>query len=321
MAGSLELFLILFFSLVLVWATDLVISALKVLADETRLGKFALTSFILALATSIPELFVGITSALEGRPNLALGNVLGSNIADLSLVIGGGALLAGEVMVLGEIFTRDIFSTLIVSLLPILLLLDKTLSRFDGAVLFLVYLFYQITVLRGKRKEMNGKGWVKRLLKKLVAAGGNHKKEWARFFLGVVFLLLSADFLVKAATKLALTFSIPILLIGLFLVAVGTSLPELSFSLQGIKKKESGMVVGDLLGSVVANSTLILGLTAILRPIKIISFNDYFLATVFFIFIFALFYFFIRTKRKLERWEGAMLIVVYLVFAMVEILR
>ena len=71
MAGSLELFLILFFSLTLVWATDLLTSSLKVLSDETKVGKFALTSFILALATSIPELFVGITAAFEGRPTLA----------------------------------------------------------------------------------------------------------------------------------------------------------------------------------------------------------------------------------------------------------
>lgn len=321
MAGSLELFLILFFSLILVWATDVLISALKILADETKLGKFALTSFILALATSIPELFVGVTSALENRPNLCLGNVLGSNIADLSLVVGGAALLGGEVMVLGKVFTRDIFLTFIVSILPIFLLLDKALSRFDGVVLILVYLFYQITVLRGKRQELNGPGWIKRLLKRLSPLSSNHKKEWLKFSLGVVLLLLSADLLVKASTRLALTFSIPILLIGLFLVAVGTSLPELSFSFQAIKRKEAGMVFGDLLGSLVANSTLILGTTATLHPIKIAAFGDFLLATIFFLFIFGLFYFFTKTKRKLERWEGAILLLVYVFFAAIELLR
>lgn len=320
MAGSLELFLILFFSLILVWATDLLISSLKVLSDETKLGKFALTSFILALATSIPELFVGITSAFEGRPNLSLGNILGSNIADLSLVIGGAACLGGEVMVLGQVFTRDIFLTFIVSILPIFLLLDQTLSRLDGVILFLVYLFCQITVLRGKRKETRGPGWIKRLLKRLVTVSGNHKKEWASFFLGVALLLLSADLLVKSATHLAISFSIPIVLVGLFLVAVGTSLPEFSFELQAIKRREGEMVFGDLLGSVVANSSLILGVTAILHPIKIVAFEDYLLATAFFLFIFGIFYFFIKTKRKLERWEGVVLIGLYLLFALIELL-
>lgn len=321
MAGSVDLFLILSFSLVLVWATDLLIGSLKILSEETKVGKIALTTFILALATSIPELFVGITAAFEGRPGLSLGNVLGSNIADLSLVIGGAALLGGEVIVLGEVFTRDMFLTFLVSVLPIFLLLDKTLSRFDGAVLFLVYLFYQITVLKGKRKDSNGPGWIKRLLKRLVPLSGNHKKEWLKFFLGVVLLLVSADLLVRSAMNLAVSFSIPIILIGLFLVAIGTSLPELSFELQAIKRKEAGMVYGDLLGSVVANSSLVLGVTAILHPIKINFFDDFLLATVFFLFIFGLFYFFTKTKRKLERWEGVVLLGLYFLFALIELLR
>ena len=321
MAGSLELFLILFFSLTLVWATDLLISSLKTLADETKVGKFALTSFVLALATSIPELFVGITSAFEGRPILALGNVLGSNIADLSLVIGGAALLGGELRVVGNIFNRDTILTFFASFLPIVLLLDKTLSRLDGVVLVLVYLFFQITVLKGKRKDAYGKGWIKRLLKKIIPMATNHKKEWGNFFLGSALLLLSADLLVRAATKLALSFSIPMLLVGLFLVAIGTSLPELSFELQAIKKREVGMVFGDLLGSIVANSTLILGITSLLHPIKIAAFEDFIIATVFFLFLFALFYCFMKTKRKLEKWEGAILLGFYLLFALIELLR
>ena len=321
MTESLILFLILSFSLILVWATDLLISSLKILADETKVGKIALTSFILALATSIPELFVGITSAIEGRPSLSLGNVLGSNIADLSLVVGGAALLAGEVRVVGNVFNRDLFLTFLVSLLPIFLLLDKTLSRFDGTVLFLVYLFCQVTVLRGKRKETQGQGWIKRLLKRIVPLSGNHKKEWAKFFLGVVLLLVSADLLVRSATHLAISFSIPILLIGLFLVAIGTSLPELSFEIQAIKRREIGMFFGDLLGSIVANSTLVLGITSILRPIKITLFEDYLLATGFFLALFGVFYLFTKTKRKLERWEGAVLLGLYLLFALIELFR
>ena len=321
MEGAFNLFLILFFSLSLVWATDLLISSLKILSEETKVGKFALTSFILALATSIPELVVGITAALEGKPALVLGNVLGSNIADLSLVIGGAALLGGEVLVLGEVFTRDMFLTFLVSILPIFLLLDKTLSRLDGAVLLFLYLFYQFTVLRGKRKETRGRGWIKRLLKRLVPLSGNHKREWANFFLGAALLLLSADLLVKSAAHLASSFLIPLLLIGLFLVAVGTSLPELSFEISAIKRREVGMVFGDLLGSVVANSSLILGVTSLLHPVKISAFEDFLLATTFFVFIFGLFYFFTRTKRKLERWEGAVLLFLYLTFALVELLR
>jgi cation:H+ antiporter len=108
------------------------------------------------------------------------------------------------------------------------------------------------------------------------------------------------------------------LLVGLFLVAIGTSLPELAFELKAIREKEPGMVFGDLLGSVVANGTLIIGITSLISPIKIQAFNEYLLATAAFVVIFGVFYLFIRTKKKLERWEGAVLLGAYVIFILLE---
>ena len=93
----------------LISGVDILVVNLKTLSRQTRIGQFAITSFLLALATSLPELVVGVTAALEGKPNLALGNVLGSNIADMSLVIGGAALVSGVVVVKGVFLRRDVF--------------------------------------------------------------------------------------------------------------------------------------------------------------------------------------------------------------------
>ena len=116
------LLLIVIFCFLLIKATEILVQALNSLAKSTHLGKFAITSFLLALATSLPELFVGISAALEGSPELALGNVLGSNIANLSLVIGGAAIIGGTLAVTGGFLKEEIFYTFLAGALPLLLL-------------------------------------------------------------------------------------------------------------------------------------------------------------------------------------------------------
>jgi len=282
------------------------------------LGKFAITSSLLALATSFPELFVGITAALEGKPNLALGNIIGSNIANVSLVIGGAALIGGTVAVRGTFLRRDVFYAFLAGCAPMIFLLDKSLSRVDGLILLTFYGLYNTLVFverrRGKISGQDEGGFIFRVIRRLNHKGARKDLGW--IFLGVALLLFSADMLVRIASRIALAFNIPLLLIGLFLVAVGTSLPELAFGLEAIRKKQSEMVFGDLLGSVVANATLIIGITALISPIKIRAFDEYLLATIAYVLLFGAFYFFIRTKRRLERWEAAFLLGFYLAFAL-----
>lgn len=319
-----DLVLIILFSLILVKAADILIVNLKSLSESTRLGRFAVTSFLLALGTSLPELFVGVTSALEGQPNFALGNVLGSNIANLSFVIGGAAWIGGAVVVQGIFLRRDVFYAFLAGGAPMVLLFDKSLSRIDGLILLFLYGFYNFWIFAERRQEMAGargerEGFIRRLIRKLNHQGTRRELAW--IFLGTALLLFSADMLVRLAERLAVGLNIPLLLIGLFVVAIGTSLPELIFELKAIRQKEPEMVFGDLLGSIVANSTLVIGLTALISPIRIHAFDEYLLATISFVIIFAAFYFFIRTKKKLEAWEGALLVGFYMAFLLVIFLH
>lgn len=316
------LLLILFFSFLLIKATEILVQALNSLAKTTRLGKFAITSFVLALATSLPELFVGVSAALEKEPNLALGNVLGSNIANLSLVIGGAAIIGGTLRISGNFLKEEVFYTFLAGALPLLLLIDNQLSRVEGLLLLMIYGVYNYSILWGKpvKKDLSTGESVKKLLKRL-----NHRdspKQMAWVFLGAALLLFSADMLVKIATALAHDIKMPVLMIGLFLVAIGTSLPELSFEAAAVKKKQVEMALGDLMGSVVANSTLVLGLTALIQPIYLEKgLSSYLLATIFFAVIFCFFWLFVKTKSKLERWEGVALVLVYLIFAGISFLK
>jgi len=318
------LFLLLLFSFLLIKATDILVVNLKGFSRVTGLGQFAVATFLLALATSLPELFVGITSALEGAPNLSLGNVIGSNIANLSLVIGGAALVGGTVGVHGLFLKRDVFYAFLAGSAPMVLLFDKNLSRVDGLILLALYGFYNFWVFTERHRRIIARrdeevGFVRRLIRRINHRGT--KTELAWIFLGVALLLFSADMLVRIAKQIAFALNMPLLLIGLLLVAVGTSLPELAFELKAVREKEPGMVFGDLLGSIVANGTLIIGVTSLISPIRIQAFDEYLLATMAFVVLFGLFYLFIRTKKKLERWEGAVLLGVYLLFILLEFLH
>jgi len=313
--------LIFLLSFILIKATDILIVNFEALSAKTKIRKFALTGLILGLATSLPEFFVGLSSALEDKSILSLGNIMGANIANLSLVVGGAALIGGALRVEGIFLKKDVFYAFLAATAPMILLTDKVLSRIDGLILLTLYVFYQIIIFseekhRQEFKKTQEVGVIHRLIRKM-----NHletKKEIGWILLSVIILLFSADFLVRVAVKLAVIFNLPLILIGLLIVSVGTTLPELVFGIKAIKDKQSSMVFGNLSGSIAANATLIIGMVALISPIRIQVFASYLLATMVFLIIFGLFYFFIRTKRRLSRWEGLALLLVYLIFVVVE---
>ena len=317
----LYLILIFLLSFILVKATDILIVNFGALSAKTKIRKFALTSLILGLATSLPELFVGLSASFAGKSILSLGNIMGANIANLSLVVGGAALIGGALRVEGVFLKKDVFYAFLAATAPMILLADKVLSRIDGLILLTLYVFYQIVIFSEKKhrqefKKTQEMGVIHRLIRKM-----NHletKKEIGWILLSIIVLLFSADFLVKVAMKLAVVLNLPLILIGLLIVSVGTTLPELVFGIKASKDKQSSMVFGNLSGSIVANATLIIGLVALISPIRIQAFASYLLATMAFVIIFGLFYFFIRTKHRLDRWEGLALLLVYLVFVIME---
>ena len=306
------------FCALLVKATDILTDSLTELSKITKVGKFAITSLLLALATSIPELVIGVTAALEGRPNLALGMVLGSNIANISLVIGGATLIGGTLSVAGEFLKLDIFSVFLAGVLPIMLLMNGDLSRVDGIILLFIYGMYNYGLLnKGVRYKSQPSRLVKNFLSKVIDKRVNRWLAW--LFLGAAMLMFSADMIVKTGSALAQVMGVPVFLVGLFLVAIGTSLPELSFEIGAIKRKQAGMALGDLFGSIVANSTLILGVVSVISPTRLKNgLEEYLLASATFGVIFLLFWYFVRSKKKLERWEGLVLLVAYGLFVVAE---
>lgn len=222
--------LIYFLAVILIKSADHVVIALRRLsASAGSRGAFVFSALLLAIATSFPELFVAITSSLEGSGSLSLGNVLGANIANISLVAGIAGLVAGKVSVHGEFLKRDVWIALCAGILPILLILDGELSRVDGLILLSIYGAYATSFFKKRfvqiGEEIRSGTFIHKFFRRVTHIDGSKTRETARLFLAVAALLFSASLIVKTAEKLAVEANVPVFLIGLILLSIGTTLP------------------------------------------------------------------------------------------------
>lgn len=294
---------------VLVKSSSLLVRSLSSVANYLKINEFAMGFIIMAISTSLPEMFVGITSAINKQPSLALGTVIGSNILDLTIVIGIVTLLSrGGIKIRSKIIKKDILYMVGIVALPVLLMIDGKISRLDGVILLLVFVGYIWQLIRQERK-----------FKKLV---DSVKKREAIFYglitiAGIIILLISASFVVKFATLLSIDLLVPPIFIGMFIIAFGTSLPELIFETRAVLTKHEGLAIGDLLGSVIINSTLVLGLTAVIFPISADIFI-FFTSAIFMIIIAFVFMTFAESDKGITWKEGIALILLYVFFVVIE---
>jgi len=294
-----------------------VVRALIRIAQFLKWKEFIVASFIMAFSTSLPEIFVGVTSALAQKPNLSFGVVIGSNIVDLTLILGIGALLAKGLTLRGRVVQRNAFYAGIYGLLPLLLMIDGNISRADGAVLLLSMVFYFAQLLSEEERftrvfsDHLDEGWAhfKIFIKDLLFFGG-----------AIVALLLSAEGIVYSSSQLAANFNLSLLVIGAVLVSLGTSLPEIALGAKAISMGHKKIIIGDLMGAIVVNSSFVLGLSAVICPLTITDFSPYFVGIIFTVVTCFFFVAFARTDRKITAREAIFLIGIYFFFLISEIM-
>lgn len=289
----------------------------KSVSGLTIKGKIAVAAILVALSTSLPELFVTVASVIEKKPEIALGTLLGSNVADLSLIIGGATLIGGALPTIGDYWRWELAATFIAGIAPILLMMDGRLSRLDGMILLTIYAIYLSDLVIDGRKKRLAKAGASPvgIITEIKSREDNKRGPLVlQMVIGLIVLMVAGDLLVRIGASLAESFRVPMAVIGLLVVSVGTSLPELFLSTGAILDKNVALVLGNLLGSVVTNATLIVGLLALLRPIEIENISNYSLVNLAFVIIFGLFWMFTSTKRKMERWEGLILMGIFVTF-------
>jgi len=281
-----------------------------------KLKEFVVSFFLMAFAASLPNLFVGITSALNKIPELSFGDVLGNNLVDLSLVIGLAALLSrGGLSTQSRTVQGSSLFSIFIGILPLFLISDSYLSRSDGLLLILGFIIYIIWLFSKKERFIKIYDHAPTYINLK-----NFIKDLALMFLCAVLLLLSAKGVVESAIFFSKILGLSLGLIGLFITGLGGAAPETIFSIRAARKGQDWMVLGDLLGGVVTCATLVLGVTALIFPIKIIDFSLFAIARIFLIISAVFFFFFVRTGQKITKKEALVLLLIYFLFLAIEII-
>jgi cation:H+ antiporter len=302
--------------LVLVRAGTWIVGSLTRIAQFLEWSEFTVSFILMAFATSIPELFVGINAAFHQHPELAFGTIIGSNIINLTLVVAITVFIAKTLEMGTVTIRRSAIYTSVLAFFPILLMLDGEISRVDGIILLLALIIYfkQVSSQEERFTKVLSNNFQEKYIEfKLFL------KDLGTFFVGLILLLISAEGVVWSTTALAEKMNIPLLIIGILIVALGTNLPEISFGIKAIITGHKDMVLGNLMGSVVANSTLVLGLTFLICPLKINNFSPYFAGIIFTSATALFFYIFSRTGREITRKEGFFLLGIYIAFVLTQI--
>lgn len=291
------------------WGADRLTEGAVAVAERLRVPQIVIGLTIVALGTSMPELCVSVVSALKGTPDLAVGNVVGSNIFNALLIVGVAALVAPMTILRSTVF-KDVPCALVASVILLMMCQnDWVITRLDGAILFVFFLVFMRLTIKGATSAQPAPQEAE---EKEASAGKQPMKGWLAglwMVVGLAALIGGSNLFVGGATEVARALNVSDAVIGLTIVAGGTSLPELATSVVAAKKGNSGIAIGNVLGSNVLNVLFILGLTGMISPMHIegITNVDLYMMLVSTIMI----WFFSFTKYTIERWEGAVLVLTF----------
>lgn len=277
------------------------------LAENFHLSKYTVGFIVIAIISILPETFIALDSALEGVPSFGLGTLFGSNVADLTLVFSVILFTVGKnIKIESKILKNNIIYPFLL-LVPIILGFDGFYTRAEGITLLIVGIIFYAVVF----KNTGYSSRFEEIEKK------DRLKNFSLLVLSMFVLLIGAHFTVNSAVNIANILGINVILIGIVIVAVGTTLPELLFSIGSVKEHHESMAVGDLLGTVLADATIVVGILALVHPFsfptKIVYSSGIFMV----IASFLLFYF-MRSERKISKKEGLFLFLFWLSFVIAE---
>jgi cation:H+ antiporter len=293
-------------------ASDWVIKYSLNLSRVLGVSTFVIGFILISVSTSLPEMFVGVFSALKNEAGLAVGNLLGANLYHLTIVITIITVLGGAIYMKREEDTSLIRLLFISSLITIFIFQAGGLTLIHGFVLIILFGFLVRSLYKTGRVS-----------EEVVEQKEKERRNIAllslKFFISVALLLIAAYIIVDSSIQMANFFSIATTTVGMIVVALGTVLPELSVELRAVQLKQYSLALGDLLGSSIANITLVLGIVSILSPTSInlrplAGLLPFLLISILFI------WYSLETKKKLTKNEGLLLLGLYVLFLLAEFL-
>lgn len=247
---------------VLIWGADLIINQSERIAFKFNIPEFIIGATLIALGTSLPEMAASIAASINNKPAIAIANVIGSNILNITLVLAAVFLIATKITPSRDFFAKDSTWALVPVLVFILMILDGMISRFDASLLLLLMGAYLVFLLQDAKipednlddLDIGAFSWTKSIL---ILSGG------------FVLVIIGAHFTVESASDIAKSFGISEWIIGIIMVSLGTSLPELVVSISAAVKGKVDMAIGNIIGSNMANTSVVLGAAAFAKPMSI----------------------------------------------------
>ena len=291
----------------LIWGADFVIKEAERIALHYGISEFIIGATLIALGTSLPEMAASVAASLKGQSQIAVANVIGSNIMNISLVLGLVFLIASKITPHRDLFFKDSAWLLFPAIIFPLMVIDGSLSRLDGFLLFAMMGAYLLFLLQSGGEE------------ELAEVDETLKREpfgWPKslglLLVGFVLVVVGADYAIESAANIARGFGVSEWIIGLLLVAFGTSLPELVVSIQAARAGKADMSIGNIIGSNMANTSVVLGSAAMTRPLPIdlgaSSFDIFLMMGVTLMLVF------ITANRLYAKASGVMLLIVLAIF-------
>jgi len=245
----------------LIYGADFIIEQSEKIALHFNISPFVIGATLIALGTSLPEMAVSMSASLKGSGDIAVANVIGSTIFNISLVLGVVFLIAKKIEPKRDLFAKDSSWSLFPILIFILMSLDGQLSLLDGCLFIVLMGAYLLFLVQSNQVE------------EVDEDDDKENFAWAKtlglLLIGFIFVVGGADFAIDSAGNIAQQFGISEWVIGLFLVAFGTSLPELVVSVKAALNNNADMAIGAIIGSNVANFTMVLGLSSIVNPLNV----------------------------------------------------
>jgi cation:H+ antiporter len=316
--------------LLLVKGSDYFVNSAANIAKKLGISEFIIGLTLVSIGTSIPELASSVIASIKQHSGIIVGNVVGSNIANVGLIVGLGATIA-VIKTHEDMLKRDGYIMLLASFLFYLFVLNKSVSRTEAAIFLLLYIVYLLFLFESKSKfkgKYHFKEFVGYLFKfryvKTIRVAFSRKdrsytglqhisKDFFIILLSLIAIIIGANFLVEEAIFFATLFGISETVIAISLIALGTSLPELAVTLSAVRKGFGDIVVGNIIGSNIANLFLIVGVSGLINPIVVLQSTINF-AVPFMVFIAVLLLVFIRSAWKIRRFEGITFLVLYALF-------
>ncbi|MCK9605322.1 MAG: calcium/sodium antiporter [Methylomonas sp.] len=309
---ALPLLMIVLGLLILVWSADLFVEGAAAIARYLGMSPLLIGMVVVGFGTSAPELSVSALSALQGNPGIALGNGYGSNITNIALILGITALIS-PIAVHSQILKKELPILLLVTLFAFAQLYDGEFSRLDGAVELIVFVGVMAWMTLQGMKQHRTDSFEQDIETELEAHAMSAFKAWVCLIAGLVLLVVSSRMLVWGAVSVATDLGVSDLIIGLTVVAIGTSLPELASSVAAARKGEHELAVGNIIGSNLFNTLAVVGLAGVIQPMSIppdIINRDWPLMTLLTLALFAMGYD-RNGNGNINRWEGIVLLVTY----------